>query len=233
VSRKFIPHTDGLVDVLAAARQNDGLVIVVIEGINRGPTESFFLPVLRAAVGRGPLISIFHPYAVSDDDPYRVESRLEWPGNALLAATVVEGPTTLPVASDIWAFAALIETETKTTKGVESPEHVVEISDVAPGSPLFAPPEGTTGDPFDILDSAPELAAVRDGAERLATALRIFSSDARVITEDVMKAVVVPGIASIDDEQLRQELAARFATSSSLTDDDIRVIVERVRRKVG
>ena len=48
--RSFVPHPAGLIDIVSAARQSDGLMLVVLDGANRGATESYLLPLVRAAI---------------------------------------------------------------------------------------------------------------------------------------------------------------------------------------
>ena len=52
--RRFIPHPAGLIDIVRAARKSEGLFLVILDGINRGATESFLLPLMRAAVTAQP-----------------------------------------------------------------------------------------------------------------------------------------------------------------------------------
>ena len=76
-----------------------------------GRQESYLLPLLRAALRHSGKIALFHPLAVETEEPYRACARIKWPENLLITATLVEGPTTLPVATDVWADSVLIQTD--------------------------------------------------------------------------------------------------------------------------
>jgi hypothetical protein len=46
-NRTFVPHPAGLIDVVRAARENEGPFLVVLDGAYRGPTDSYLLPLIR------------------------------------------------------------------------------------------------------------------------------------------------------------------------------------------
>jgi hypothetical protein len=101
-NRTFVPHPAGLIDVVRAARENEGPFLVVLDGAYRGPTDSYLRPLIRPVRNHAASIPLFHPQAIDASDPYRSEARVQWAPNLLLAATAIEGPTTVPVAPDIW-----------------------------------------------------------------------------------------------------------------------------------
>jgi len=97
----YVPHHSHLLDAVLATR-DVGSAMVLLEGINRGPTESYLVPLLTH---RGP-IQLFHEAALASDT---VPAAVEWPRGLRLAATCVAGPTSLPVSPDLWAHAVAIE----------------------------------------------------------------------------------------------------------------------------
>ena len=224
--RRFVPHAAGLIDIVRAARKSTGCYLVVLDGINRGATESYLLPLLAAALGRRGAISLFHPSAVERGDPYFSEARMEWPKTLLLAATVIEGPTTLPVAPDIWADGVLIQTD---------------LSEA-----VVASPSGLAGDAFEIDPSNSLLCAepcfedsdwihelfpsLQHVTGRFEGGLRTVVSDPKTRYENITKCAVVPFLASIADEDARdtRTKAAEKAVGSSLQD-----LVATARRRVS
>lgn len=116
VSGQFVPHAGGLLDLLLHAGSTEDLFLVVLDGINRAPVEAYLLPLLgcyadswREVGGR--TLPITHPYMLAPRSPYAVASRLRWPRNVLLAATLVEGVAVLPLPADLWSFATLINVD--------------------------------------------------------------------------------------------------------------------------
>jgi hypothetical protein len=225
---RFTPHPGALLDTLEAARQSDGLVLVIIEGVNRGPTESYLLALLRNAMGRGPAVPVFHPQAVSGEDAYRYAARVEWPRNALLAATVVEGPTTLPIAMDVWSDALLVQTDVAGGDPELRGDRQVELSEVPLGSELLRTP--AENDTFlDSFIDVPEFSQYLGCVRRFTAALQRFTSDADTIRTEVVRAIVVPFLASTPGDVLVQQLAPCV----SVTPDDLRALAEHARTRVG
>lgn len=116
VAKRIIPHPGGLLDILAEARESDQLYLVVLEGLNRAPVESYLLPLLEsfsdASLGRrARTIPLAPRDALDPADPYHGHHRVMWEPNVLLAATPVFGTATLPLPEAIWDHAILIDTD--------------------------------------------------------------------------------------------------------------------------
>jgi hypothetical protein len=202
--RAFTPHPAGLIDVLRAAREHEGPFLVVLDGVNRGSTESYFLPLIRLVRNRAASIPLFHPQAIDPSDAYRSEARVQWPSNLLLAATAIEGPTTLPIAPDIWnqSILAVAEADGDFT----GPTELGEPSEV----------DGSSG----LLDSAPardqldwiseELPQLHGLARRMAGGLAALSTDQSMLQIAITKSIVVPHVASILGEEDRAEEVTRL-----------------------
>jgi len=198
VERHFIPQAAGLIDVVRAATKSEGLFLVILEGINRGATESYLLPLVKSALRRTVEISLFHPSAVESTDPYKTSARIEWPKNVLLAATLIEGPTTLPVAPDLWSDGVLIQVDLEGTGGVATGLGN-ETSEIDHLSALL----GTTPS-FDNSEWIQEVAVgAHSVAGQFEGGLRTLTNDVAVIQQNITKCVVVPFLASIENEDER------------------------------
>jgi hypothetical protein len=109
----FIP-IHGLADcILEAQAHSDELVIVILEGIDRIPGMSTYVPLLRQyfesrQLGTAQLnntsLPLFHPRAVAKGDPYLSLAQYTWPDNILLTATVDNDLNnfSLPSLCDSW-----------------------------------------------------------------------------------------------------------------------------------
>ena len=232
-TRSFIPHPAGLIDIVAAARESTGLMLIVLDGANRAATESYLLPLVRATQGRTWSIPLFHPSAIDAEDPYRVYARIEWPKNLLLAATLVEGPTSLPFAPDLWAHSVLVQTEDDTESGGPGPKYA-EISEIDPASSLLlggTPSESGSGEWFEEILKAN---ALREVASRYQHALKLVQNDSAALQRDLLNAVVIPSLASIPDDVQRS--AAVNEVKKALgpkSNAGITEAVEAARRRVG
>jgi len=97
-----------LFDALREAEAFDGPSVIVLDGINRAPVEACVWPVLdvyfdaRHRVNNRALL-------VTDAAGHR--RWFAWPRKALLAATVVPGPSTIRPPNDFWSRAVLIDCE--------------------------------------------------------------------------------------------------------------------------
>ncbi len=104
--QKFIPAVGGLADYILQAQQHPGeLLLIVLEGIDRVPGPAVYVPLLRqymeirqAGVDVTP-INLFHPLAITPDDPYFKLAWFTWPRNVLLALTCDDDMNSLPLPS--------------------------------------------------------------------------------------------------------------------------------------
>jgi hypothetical protein len=115
-SRRFVPARGGLARFLCQAMAGDRLSLVVLEGVNLAPTESFFLPIVLAYVDAWRrtatrTLEFFDPAEVEMGDPFATLASFHWPKNVLLVATAVDGASTLPLPRSLWQYATLIPTD--------------------------------------------------------------------------------------------------------------------------
>jgi hypothetical protein len=115
-SGRIVPAACGLLDVVRDASQSGRLHVVVLEGFNRAPCETYLSPILEVArSGRAGdeirAIPLASPQVVSDDDPYRHLAQLAWPPSVLVACLPTDGSATLPVSSSVWRFLSVLDAE--------------------------------------------------------------------------------------------------------------------------
>ena len=100
-----------LLELLRGAEQEEGAFLVVLEGINRAPVESYLYPLANSYCSRFEgierTIGFWNPSGDSQDgDDFLAHFR--WPKNVWLAATAVRGPSVLPLAADILHLSTII-----------------------------------------------------------------------------------------------------------------------------
>ena len=200
----FIPHAAGLIDLVRETRDNEGPYLVVLNGINRGPTESYLLPLLRLLQSPSATVPLFHPTAVRTSSPYSSDARVQWPRNLLLSATTVEGPTTLPVAPDVWRSSVLINAAAdRDHREFSVPPTVSELETA---NSLWKP--DVLHEQQDVFsENFPEIART---AHLFLSGISGLISDESARQDATVMAVVVPYLASITDEEERHAEVARF-----------------------
>lgn len=222
--KSFIPHPAGLIDVVRAARENEGPFLVVLDGANRGPMEAYLLPLFRLIRGHAAAVPLFHPQAIASFDPYRSEARVQWSTNLLLAATVIEGPTTLPVAPGVWneSILATAEADGESTGMDElgDPSEVDGLSGLLDSAPVR--------DPLDWVSE--ELPRLHGLSKRMAGGLAALITDQTALRTAIAKSIVVPHLASISDEN---ERAAEVARLEKTFGKDLGDWVSLARRSIG
>lgn len=207
--RIFTPHSAGLIDALRAAREHEGPFLIVLDGANRGPTDSYLLPLIRLVRNRAASIPLFHPQAIDPSNAYRSEARVQWPPNLLLAATAIEGPTTLPIATDVWneSILAVAEADSEFT----GPTELGESSEVDGASNLLDSPPAR--DPLDWISE--ELPRLHGLARRMAGGLAALNTDPAMQQAAITRSIVVPHVASIPGDEERMDEITRLEKTFS------------------
>jgi hypothetical protein len=227
-SRHFLPHPAGLIDVLGAARSNVGLALVVLEGANRAPIESYLLPLLESVAG-GRCLRLFHQSTISLEDPYRNMHQVQWPSNLLLSATIVEGATTLPISLEVWNRGVLIETDGDTPLVSTLPE----VSDIVCDKGLLGLPEKRIGIPDVLLETLPEYGPFRDLSERFLSALSCFEPDNKKLERAFLESILLPiAISSTSEEEGAESLARLSNATNALSADEMQLLARRIRRRI-
>jgi hypothetical protein len=111
-SGRLVRHPCGLLDELLSPPTDELIHLVVLDGVNRAPVESYLLPLLAchadANVSRGrsyPLVGAEGHAASLGLSP---DGRVAWPPNVLLAGTIELGSTFLPLPSEAWRHGTLL-----------------------------------------------------------------------------------------------------------------------------
>jgi hypothetical protein len=112
-SGKFVPHPAGLLKTIKDAHGTpDSLTVVVLDGYDRAPIDSYLLPLMqsRADVGttadKGLPLHMHLGEESGDADARSI--RIGWPGNVLLAFIPAENAVHSPSAR-FWRFAASVD----------------------------------------------------------------------------------------------------------------------------
>ncbi len=117
---RFMPAPTRLAELLIHASDFLYPVIVVLEGINRVPIESSFLPLLESyAVPERRPIRLAALSSVHPDDPFASLAEFTWPPNLLLAATLVEGTSVFSIPKPWWTYGTLIDAERRLRSGLK------------------------------------------------------------------------------------------------------------------
>jgi hypothetical protein len=169
---------------------------------------------------------------VREDDPYADAAAVSWPSAVFLAATAVDGPTSLPLPPQLWADAVLIRCDADasggasaaatgargTERGVPSVviaghRDVADRRELTTDSDLLrlaGPGDAGVSDAFDALsqdEARPEeLLSLRPVATRYAQALGKFFSGSDDVRRELLRSCFAPTIASIVDNDRRDEL---------------------------
>lgn len=200
VSGRFVRHAAGLVDLVrAAARAPSSVALAILEGANRGPTESYLLPLLQMRA-RGGRIPLFHPGTAVGGPA--LEPIVNWPPNLWLAATLVDGPTSLPLSRDLLAFGVVIE--------VESCEQVVAgapaaSSEIDMGSEIGTPADIQSDVVNELIAALPDAGGCRATLSRFGAMLARFESDPERLRTALLEAVLVPFVATLESDDERQQ----------------------------
>jgi hypothetical protein len=234
-ARRFVPQPGGLLDLLRYAPSTDDLVLVVLDGINHAPVDSYLAPILDCYADTGRpgsrALPLFHPSTIDPNDPYADTPWLAWPANVLLAATLAEGPATLAPGADFWRVAtflsatddSLIASDSRSRGGEGQTEHVptaVALScwqsarDSAAGPPAEECQELlsdlTSGGVTISLDS-------RYLCARFYAAVRAWPTEQPVGLDEMTRAcLVAPAVLRHEQDTLRSALASHIVDQTKL-----------------
>jgi hypothetical protein len=227
----FVCHAAGLLDILNAAAGSRGVGLVSLEGINRGPTESYLLPLLQMR-SRGGRIPLFHSGAPISS-PVRVDPILVWPSNLWLAATSVDGPTSLPISRELLAHAVVIEADEcpPTPGGAERPP-----SEIALDGNVVTPGEIPAGVVDGLVELLPDARGYRSSLKRFGAMLARFQSDPRWLRTALVESVLLPVAVTLESEEERGEALATLGKHLDADAEETGRLValgRRVRRRIA
>lgn len=188
--------------LIEAARSLSGNAVLVLEGINRAPTENYLLTLLEAT------------------------RRGNWCFNLLVIATLVDGPTTLPLSRDVWSRSVLIETGDR----FSFDDAIVEQPKVEADEGLFDSAESNELDADEFFEDFPEFGDRRELAARFVQFLAQFDDVAEdEEKEAVVENILFPLIASVDSEDERGELVKRIG-GDTVYDQDLSDLLKRIEK---
>ncbi|HXG71205.1 MAG TPA: hypothetical protein VNJ04_11435 [Gemmatimonadaceae bacterium] len=194
----------GILAAAAAAKDIEGISLVILEGANRSPLEASVVPLLQLAeVGLSPLSSA--------------------PG-LRLAATLVAGATTVPVTPQFWSHAAAIYPEP-----VSPSTQTGARGDAALPSELFDSGDEPTGVIDALLDTWPDCRELRPSMSRFGSVLtRLYDEESR-ITDALRTGLVLPYVATA----LTVEEQAEALSEARDADGSIALALRRLRRTIA
>lgn len=188
-----------IADAATASRAISSPSLVVLEGANRSPTEAYLTPFLQLLESAPPGTELERIASFSGNTSAR-------PAGLRLAATAVGGAATVPLSQDLWAHAVSISADS----GSRAPVSMAAPSEVELSSELFVPGEC----PADIVDEVLETWAlareVEGGLRSYAGALARFESDPRRIKAALIEGSLLPLVATLRDEDLREQSLERL-----------------------
>lgn len=194
----------GLLAAATAAKDVDGLSLVVLEGANRSPLESSLVPLLQLAdAGLSPISSA---------------------RGLRFAATLVAGATTVPVTSQLWNHAAAIHCE----PSAPSQQTEAVPGDLNLSSDLLALGDVPSVSVEAILDTWPDCRELRSSLERFGSALTRFYDEEPRITDALLHGIVLPYVVTA----LSVEEQAEILNSGGDADGELANALRRLRKRL-
>jgi hypothetical protein len=187
----FCPHPNGLLSAAQAADGIESLSLVVCEGINRGPAESYLVPLLQLL---GSELGVSIPFNGDGEGG----QTLKLPKGLRLAGTAVAGATCVPVSRDLWAHAVAIDVQASPTT---APATVGQSSEVLLSSELLVPADIPNDVVEELLDAWPPARDSRDTIERFGAAMRRFENDQERIKAALVDCVLLPVLTTANEEE--------------------------------
>lgn len=190
----------GLAAAQAAAKDVEGMSLLVLEGANRAPMEASILPLLElASLAPAPEATRFR-----------------------LAATIVAGPTTVPVTPQIWSHSVAIY-----PAPVPPMPPSTAVGDLALDSDLLAPGDVPSEQIDELLDAWPECGELRPALQRFGAALtRVV--DGERITASLREGLILPFLVTALSVEEQEAAVAKAGDA----DGDTATALLRLRRRL-
>ena len=223
----FLSGDGRLLEFVQIAKQNREPAVVVFEGVNKAPTESYFMPILEAIFLRRSLPIYFNS---------NVSQIFEWSENLFPVATIVEGPTTLPLSAEIWSRSIMLDASSQFAKQTYD-----SLTEIDLNSELFELNEDTEFDIDHLFEELPELEHFKLLTNRLINGLGHFydfrdENDQLRIEKVLVESLILPLIAIMDSEEGKNEAVKKLSRSTKAEFDDaamVRAQVDRIARKIA
>jgi hypothetical protein len=211
IGQEFVPRSGGLLEALQAASGFAGPSLVVLEGANRAPIESYLMPLLRRRFLRAPV-----PTSV----PIRGGGEFIVPERLLFAATAVAGATTLPMSADLWDVAVAVEVDRAPTSGSRNPPSEVAFE------ALQKPGVSNAAVVQEVLAEFPGAVLLEASLERYAAALSSLK-DKTQVRAALFEGLVAPWLMSLSQEEREAVLEDGHAAPEQLA------VLSRMRRRLS
>lgn len=193
----------GMLAAVAAAKDIDGVALVVFEGANRSPLEASLVPLLQLTdVGLSSLTST--------------------PG-LRLAASLVTGATTVPITPQLWSHAVAISPEPALVSGQTGPTGNVVLS-----SELFALADEPTSAIDTLMDAWPDCRELRPVMSRFGSALARLYDDEPRISEAILTALILPYVATSFDAEEQAEILNKAKDADGVLATTLRRLRKRL-----
>lgn len=223
----FVSGDGSLLEFVEIAKQNPEPAVVVFEGINKAPTESYFMPILEAIFFRRSLPIYFNS---------NVLQNFEWSENLFPVATIVEGPTTLPLSAEIWSRSIMLDASSQFAK-----QSYNTLTEIDSNCELFELYEDTEFDIDHLFEELPEFEHFKLLTNRLINGLGHFydfrdENDQLRIEKIVVESLILPLIAIMDSDEGKDEAVKKLARSTKVEFNDaatVRAYVDRIARKIA
>lgn len=218
---KYQPNE--LLSEVFSANKNEGIALAVIEGLNRGPAESYLLPLLNTLdvegnigeVLQGPLKQILNGKSIV------------WPKNLRIVATCVEGPTSLPISRDILARGVVIEIDECVPGESEGEETSSEI--ISGGHPLVL--EKEKEDVIaEILENLLEVKTSLSSVFRYAASMSFFESDTNKLVNHLIETIILPMLVTITNASDREKLIGKLL--DSIHNPQEKILLEEMSKRL-
>jgi hypothetical protein len=194
----------GLLAAATAAKDIDGLSVVILEGANRAPLEASVVPLLQLTeVGLSSL-------AIS--------------GGLRLSASLVAGATTVPVTPQIWSHAAAIYPDPSSPSAQNG-----TLGDLVLSNDLLAPGEEPKGAIDTLLDAWPDCRDLHPAMSRFGSALARLYDDSPRISEALLHSIVLPYVATAFSVEEQTETLAKVGDA----DGAIARALRRLRKRLA
>lgn len=223
----FVGRAGNLLEILEAAKQNPEPAIVVFEGINKAPTESYFAPVMEAIFFRKSVPLYFNS---------NVKQDFEWSENLFPAATIVEGPTTLPLSAGVWSRSMLLNASNEYSSQLYN-----TLSEIDKSSELFNLSDNAEFDIEHIFEEFPEFGHFKSLAKRFINGLERFydpssENDQARIEKFLVESMILPLVAVIDSDEEMDEAVKKLTRLNIDEFQDaqtVKTLVHRIAKRIA
>lgn len=223
----FVGRGSNLLEILETAKRNTEPAVVVFEGINKAPTESYLIPLMEA---------IFFKKSLPVHSNNGAAQNFEWSENLFPTATIVEGPTTLPLSTGIWSRSMLLDAANEYSDNLYD-----SLSEIDSSSGLFDLVMDTDFHIDDIFEEFSEFGRSKSLANRFKNGLgRFYDSsnegDQARMGKFLVESVILPLVAMMDSDEEIDE-AVKKLTRLNIDEfrdaQTVKTLIRRIAKKIA